>query len=86
MLVGVAALLLTACGSYAAPEFTGIDGWINSRPLTLAELRGKVVLVDFWTYSCVNCIRTFPHLRDWHDKYSDYGLVIVGVHTPGVRV
>lgn len=65
-----------------APELRGIDGWINSRPLTLAELRGKVVLLDFWTYSCVNCIRTFPYLKEWYRKYGDQGLVIIGVHTP----
>jgi thiol-disulfide isomerase/thioredoxin len=51
-------------------------------PQPAPELRGKVVLIDFWTYSCVNCIRTFPYLREWHDKYSRYGLVIIGVHTP----
>ena len=50
--------------------------------MSLEELRGKVVLLDFWTYSCVNCIRTFPHLKEWDEKYSDYGLVIIGVHTP----
>jgi thiol-disulfide isomerase/thioredoxin len=76
-------LLLMACGGrQPAPELRGIDGWINSEPLTLAELRGKVVLIDFWTYTCVNCIRTFPYLREWHEKYTDYGLVIIGVHTP----
>lgn len=65
-----------------APELVGTQGWINSEPLKLADLRGKVVLVDFWTYSCINCIRTFPFLRDWWSKYQDKGLVIVGVHTP----
>ncbi len=65
-----------------APEFQGIESWIGSEPLTMAGLRGKVVLVDFWTYTCVNCIRTFPYLRAWHDKYAEHGLVIVGVHTP----
>ncbi len=65
-----------------APDFRAIESWINSEPLTLAELRGKVVLIDFWTYSCINCIRTLPHLRSWHEKYADDGLVIVGVHTP----
>jgi len=65
-----------------APEITGIHDWINTEPLTLAELRGKVVLVDFWTYSCINCIRTFPHTREWHEKYKDYGFVFLGVHTP----
>lgn len=66
-----------------APEFTGIMNWLNvDQPLTLRDLRGKVVLVDFWTYSCINCLRTLPHLTDWYGKYKDQGLVIVGVHTP----
>jgi thiol-disulfide isomerase/thioredoxin len=65
-----------------APELAGISVWLNSKPLTLAELRGKVVLIDFWTYSCVNCLRTLPYLKRWHDTYEDAGLVIVGVHTP----
>ena len=65
-----------------APEFLGIANWINSEPLTLEGLRGKVVLIDFWTYTCVNCIRTIPFLKDWHAKYSDHDLVIVGVHAP----
>ena len=65
-----------------APEIGGIASWINSEPLTIAGLRGKVVLIDFWTYSCVNCIRTLPYLREWHDKYAGRGLVIIGVHTP----
>ncbi len=65
-----------------APEFTGIVDWENSPPLTLASLRGKVVLVDFWTYSCINCQNTFPYLRRWYNAYKDSGLVIVGVHSP----
>ncbi len=65
-----------------APEFEGIQGWINSEPLTIESLRGHVVLVDFWTYSCINCLRTLPHLKAWDDAYRDEGLVIVGVHTP----
>src|ERR671925_1793917 len=65
-----------------APELTKITGFINSEQITLADLRGKVVLVDFWTYSCINCIRTIPYLNAWHEKYADQGLVIVGVHTP----
>lgn len=65
-----------------APEITGIAQWINSEPLTIAQLHGKVVLIDFWTYSCINCIRTFPYLTSWYDKYKDKGLVIIGVHTP----
>lgn len=65
-----------------APEITGIHEWLNSRPLNISGLRGKVVLVDFWTYSCINCIRTIPYLNSWHEKYADNGLVIIGVHTP----
>jgi len=65
-----------------ARDFTGGTGWINSVPLTRDGLKGKVVLVDFWTYSCINCIRTFPYLLDWYAKYKDYGFVIIGVHTP----
>ena len=65
-----------------APEFMGTQEWVNSEPLTMASLRGNVVLIDFWTYTCVNCIRTLPFLREWYDRYADEGLVIVGVHTP----
>lgn len=75
-------LISVACTTFPAPEFKGIKAWINSEPLTLEELRGNVVLVDFWTYSCVNCIRTFPFLRQWNEKYADDGLVIIGVHSP----
>ena len=66
----------------AAPEFAGIEQWLNSPPLTLEGLRGKVVLVDFWTYSCINCLRTLPHVSRWAEAYRDQGLVVVGVHTP----
>jgi cytochrome c biogenesis protein CcdA/thiol-disulfide isomerase/thioredoxin len=66
----------------AAPDFNGISAWINSKPLTTRALRGKVVLVDFWTYSCINCLRTLPHLEAWDKRYRKDGLVIVGVHTP----
>src|SRR3982074_2776203 len=65
-----------------APEFTGIEKWLNSEPLTLQQLRGKVVLVDFWTYTCINCINTLPYVKNWHQKYKDQGLAVVGVHTP----
>ena len=65
-----------------APDFQGISQWLNSQPLTLASLRGKVVLIDFWTYSCVNCIRTLPYVKRWYQTYRDAGLVVVGVHTP----
>ena len=67
---------------YDAPQFSGIDAWLNSPPLTMPGLKGKVVLVDFWTYSCINCIRTLPYLADWDRKYREQGLVIVGVHSP----
>ncbi|MCX4163560.1 MULTISPECIES: thioredoxin family protein [Paraburkholderia] len=66
----------------AAPEFTGISTWLNSDPLTIQKLRGKVVLVDFWTYTCINCINTLPYVKSWNQKYKDQGLVVVGVHTP----
>jgi len=65
-----------------APELAGISKWFNSTPLTLAALRGKVVLVDFWTYSCINCLRTLPYLERWDETYRDNGLVILGIHTP----
>jgi len=65
-----------------APEFAGINAWLNSEPLTMAGLRGKVVLIDFWTYSCINCLRTLPYVTRWYDTYRDRGLVVVGVHTP----
>jgi len=66
----------------AAPELAGIDHWINSAPLTLQQLRGKVVLVDFWTYTCINCVRTLPYVKQWNAKYKDQGLTVIGVHTP----
>ncbi|HVE10426.1 MAG TPA: thioredoxin family protein [Paraburkholderia sp.] len=65
-----------------APDFTGIDTWLNSAPLDLKQLRGKVVLVDFWTFDCINCAHTLPYVKDWHARYREKGLVIVGVHTP----
>jgi thiol-disulfide isomerase/thioredoxin len=77
-----AAIAGTPANTKAAPEFTGIETWINSDPLTLSQLRGKVVLVDFWTYSCINCIHTLPQVQSWNQKFKDQGLVVVGVHTP----
>ncbi|CAB3758685.1 cytochrome c biogenesis protein DipZ [Paraburkholderia solisilvae] len=64
------------------PSLDGAVQWLNSPPLTTAQLRGKVVLVDFWTYSCINCLRTLPYVKAWADKYKDAGLVVIGVHTP----
>ena len=75
-------ILNPVAAPYTAPEIKGIEAWINTRPLTIQNLRGKVVLVDFWTYSCVNCLRTLPYLKDWHQKYHDKGLVIIGIHAP----
>lgn len=65
-----------------AKDFIKISEYINTEPISFDDLKGKVVLVDFWTYSCINCIRTIPHLNEWYNKYSDKGLVIVGIHTP----
>ena len=64
------------------PPLDGAVEWLNSPPLTAAGLRGKVVVVDFWTYSCVNCLRTLPYVRAWYEKYKDQGLVVIGVHAP----
>ncbi len=76
--------------NFPAPEFIGITQWLNnpdgtgkdSKPLTMKQLRGKVVLIDFWTYTCINCIRTLPFVTSWYDKYKDQGFVVIGVHTP----
>lgn len=66
----------------AMPDLDGAVGWINSPPLSQKSLRGKVVLVDFWTYSCINCLRALPYVEAWSEKYKDAGLVVIGVHTP----
>ncbi len=67
---------------YPAPPIEGIFTWLNSPPLVISQLKGKVILIDFWTYSCINCKRTLPYLIDWYKKYQDKGLVIIGIHTP----
>jgi len=64
------------------PSLGGATAWLNSPALTAADLRGKVVLVEFWTYSCINWLRTMPYVRAWAQKYKDQGLVVIGVHTP----
>jgi len=82
---GQAQAALVGTESTRAPELEGISQWFNTpggRPVTLRQLRGKVVLIDFWTYSCINCIRTFPHLKAWDRAYRKDGLVILGIHTP----
>jgi thiol-disulfide isomerase/thioredoxin len=67
------------------PSLGGASGWLNSQPLTKDGLRGKVVLVDFWTYTCINWLRTLPYVRAWAGKYKEHGLVVIGVHTPEFR-
>jgi thiol-disulfide isomerase/thioredoxin len=92
-LTGVQATSLTKCNPNAtglvdcgpAPDFKGITAWLNTpggKPLSISQLRGKVVLVDFWTYSCINCQRTLPHVEAWYRDYAKDGFVVVGVHTP----
>jgi thiol-disulfide isomerase/thioredoxin len=66
----------------AMPDLGGAIDWLNTAPLTSKSLRGKVVLVDFWTYTCINSLRPLPHIRAWADKYKGAGLVVIGVHTP----
>jgi thiol-disulfide isomerase/thioredoxin len=66
----------------AAPEFPPDTQWLQSEPLTLASLRGQVVIVHFWTFGCINCIHNYPVYKAWHEKYADKGLTIIGVHTP----
>ncbi len=68
---------------FNAPEIKGLSHWINSEKInSMKELRGKVILVDFWTYSCFNCINTFPYVQAWHEKYAKDGLVVLGIHAP----
>ncbi|WP_306215376.1 redoxin domain-containing protein [Actinoplanes sp. RD1] len=82
-MVGEAAPALADCGP--APQLTGLDGWLNTprnAPVTAADLSGKVLLVDFWAYSCINCQRAIPHVDAWARAYKDSGLDVIGVHTP----
>ena len=69
-------------GRRRLPPLSGAVEWLNSPPLTAEGLRGKVVLIDFWTYSCINCLRSIPYVKAWAEKYKDHGLVVIGVHTP----
>jgi thiol-disulfide isomerase/thioredoxin len=64
------------------PELTGINSWLNSQPLSIASLQGSVVLVQFWTFACINCQRTLPSVVQWHEKYAAKGLKVIGIHTP----
>lgn len=79
---GAAADEHSLLGHRQAQDFVGITRWLNSAPLTMASLRGKVVLVEFWTRDCSNCLHTLPHVKRWHEAYKDQGLVVIGVHTP----
>jgi peroxiredoxin len=65
-----------------APELEGITSWINSKPLKIADLKGQVVVLHFWTHGCINCIHNYPHMKSWHDRYGDKGVTVLGVHTP----
>jgi thiol-disulfide isomerase/thioredoxin len=65
-----------------APDFDRVTGYVNTSPIKLSDLKGKVVLVHFWTYTCINCIHTIPHLNDWYEKYANKGFVIAGIQTP----
>lgn len=72
----------------SAPEFVGLTDWINTdngNPIKVSDLKGRVVLVDFWTYSCINCQRDIPYVNEWYDKYHNYGFEVIGVHTPEFR-
>jgi thiol-disulfide isomerase/thioredoxin len=64
------------------PEFQGISQWLNSAPLSIADLKGNVVLIQFWTFACINCQRTLPHITKWHQQYAAQGLKVIGIHTP----
>lgn len=75
-------LMQTINNPYPMPRIEGIEAWINSAPLKNEDLKNKVTLIDFWDYSCINCIRTLPYLKDWYKKYHDKGLVIIGIHSP----
>jgi len=79
---GIAHAIGLDAPGWQAPEIVGIEHWINSPPLTLAGLRGKVVVVNFWTFDCENCQHTLPHVVGWYEKYKDRGLVVIGIHTP----
>jgi len=68
--------------SKALPEFQGISQWLNSSPLSIANLKGSVVLIQFWTFACINCQRTLPYVVEWHQKYAKRGLKVIGIHTP----
>lgn len=73
---------MLAADGKALPDFQGIQQWLNSDPLTIADLKGNVVLIQFWTFACINCQRTLPHITQWHRQYAAQGLKVIGIHTP----
>lgn len=80
--LGLAGYLAARDGQGAMPSLAGASQWLNSTPLDAPALKGKVVLVDFWTWDCINCQHSLPHVNDWSRRYADQGLVVIGVHTP----
>jgi thiol-disulfide isomerase/thioredoxin len=82
LLLGASGTAVTAAPAQRPPEFVGISHWINTSPLTMSGLRGKVVLIDYWAYSCINCLRAMPHVEKLYETYKDKGLVVIGVHSP----
>jgi thiol-disulfide isomerase/thioredoxin len=78
----ISEIATSAPGGKSLPEFQGISQWLNSTPLAIADLKDKVVLVQFWTFACINCQRTLPYITQWHRQYADQGLQIIGIHTP----
>jgi thiol-disulfide isomerase/thioredoxin len=73
---------LAVSATTTLPDFQGISEWLNSDPLTIAELKGNVVLIQFWTFACINCQRTLPYIVQWHQQYAEQGLKVIGIHTP----
>ena len=73
---------LAAAPGKMLPDFQGIQQWLNSEPLAIANLKGNVILIQFWTFACINCQRTLPHITQWHEQYAAQGLKVIGIHTP----
>src|SRR5262245_134946 len=86
LISGVVAIASETRDEGRMPELNGAAAWLNSSPLSSKSLRGKVVLVNFWTYSCINSLRELPYVKAWAEKYKDAGLVVIGVHTPEFSV
>src|SRR3954452_8402185 len=82
LISGVVAIASASTEEGRMPDLVGAVGWINSAPLSSKSLRGKVVLVDFWTYTCINSLRPLPYVKSWAARYKDAGLIVIGVHTP----